>query len=104
MASNNVNMDFALNSNDLYIIDGDIAIAESDNQHISDTLNAFPGWWKENPQDGVGIFQYLNSSGQEQLIRKNIMMQLQSDGYNISNPIVSTDVNGHLNIIPNASI
>jgi hypothetical protein len=104
MANNNVNMDFALNGNDLYIVDGDIAIAESDNQHIADTLNAFPGWWKENPQDGVGIFQYLNSSGQEQLIRKNIMMQLQSDGYNVSNPIVSTDVNGQLNIIPNASI
>ena len=53
-----MNQDFALSANDLYISNGDFAISESDNQHIADTLNAFPGWWKENPADGIGVFAY----------------------------------------------
>lgn len=98
-----MNQDFALKNNDLLCINGDIAIAESDVQHIEDTINAFPGWWKNNPADGVGIFQYVNSSGQEQTIKRSIMLNLQSDGYSVSNPFVEVS-NGTITIQPNASI
>lgn len=97
------NQDFALYGNDLRIQNGDLAIAESDSQHIADTLNAFPGWWKENPADGVGVFQYLNSAGQEQTLKRSIMIQLSSDGYNVSNPDVSINSAGQLYINPNAT-
>jgi hypothetical protein len=97
------NQDFALYGNDLLIQNGDFAIAESDPQHIADTINAFPGWWKENPADGVGIFQYINSGGQEQTIRKNLIIQLKSDGYTVSNPKVDVDSSGKITITPNAT-
>lgn len=98
------NQDFAISNNDLLCVDGDFAIAESDVQHIDDTINAFPGWWKNFPADGVGIFQYLNSSGQEQTIKRALTINLQSDGYIVTNPVVFTDAAGRLNIQPNASI
>lgn len=41
------NQDIALMHNDLLIRNGDFVIGESDEQHIMDTINAFPGWWKE---------------------------------------------------------
>lgn len=96
--------DLALLDNDLLIQNNDFMIAESDVQHIDDTINAFPGWWKNYPEDGVGIFQYLNSIGTEQTIKKALIINLQSDGYFVNNPIIETDSSGKLNIIPNATI
>lgn len=98
-----MNQDFALYGNDLYTQDGDFAIAESDSQHIADTLNSFPGWWKQYPADGVGVFYFFNSAGQEQTLKRKIMIQLQSDGYNVNNPEVSVSASGELSINPNAT-
>ena len=98
------NQDFAITNKDLVIINGDFAIAESDVQHIADTIDAFRGWWKDNPQDGVGIFQYLNGPDQSQAIKRSLRLNLESDGYLLNNPVVSTDANGKLIVQPNASI
>lgn len=95
--------DFGLFQNDLITDDGDFVISLSDQQHIADTINAFPGWWKENPADGVGIFQFLESSGQEQEIERSVKINLQSDGYQVGNPNVSKDSNGNLTIDPQAT-
>ena len=97
------NQDFALQGNDIVIQNGDFAIAESDTQHIADTLNAFPGWWKEAPQDGVGVLEYFNSAGQEQSLRRELQIQLTSDGYKVTNPQVTRDANGKLIVNPNAT-
>ena len=97
------NQDFALYGNDLLCQNGDIAIGESDPQHIADTMNAFAGWWKQNPADGIGVFQYFNSAGQEQDLKRQIIIQLKADGYNVSNPQVSVDASGMLTIQPNAT-
>lgn len=94
--------DIALLNNDLFIVDGDFAIAISDSQHIIDTINAFPGWWKENPSDGVGILSFENSSGQEQTLQRLVKIQLQSDGYTVGAP-VATIVDDVLTIQPNAT-
>lgn len=91
--------DLLLQNNDLVIKNGDILTGPSDAQHIEDTINAFPGWWKENPADGVGIFQYINSSGQEQQISRSIAINLQSDGYKATSPTVTVDNKGTLTII-----
>jgi hypothetical protein len=102
MANNN--QDIALLNNDLVIVDGDLAISFSDQQHIQDTINAFPGWWKENPADGVGLFAYLGGGGVEQQLSRAIKIQLRSDGYSVSSPKVSTDPSGKLLIDPNVEV
>lgn len=97
-----LNYDIALSNNDLLIQDGDFIIAQSDEQHIADTINAFAGWWKENPSDGVGLLQYVKSSGKEQEIARSVKLQLQSDGYQVSNPSVTIDPDGVMIIDPSA--
>lgn len=98
----NKSQDIALFKNDIYFKDGDFAIAFSDEQHVSDTISAFPGWWKQNPSDGVGLLQYLNSSGQEQALSRSMKIQLTSDGYSVGNTGIS-NINGNLTINPDAT-
>lgn len=100
MANNS--RDIALVNNDLYIYNGDLVIGDSDEQHVSDTIAAFPGWWKENPADGVGALAFINSTGKEQELERSLKIQLQSDGYQVSNPKVYIDGSGILNVTPNA--
>ena len=97
--------DFGLdNDGDLLFANGDITIVESDKQHIVDTCNAFVGWWKEFPLDGVGIGNFSKSvSGAQQLARK-VKIELEKDGYKVDNPVVEFDEEGKLNLYPNASI
>ena len=97
------NQDIGLQNNDLYIVAGDLAIVESDVQHVADTLNAFPGWWKENPADGVGVFQYQNSAGEVEALKRSIRINLQGDGYTVNNPEVKFNASGMLEINPNAT-
>lgn len=95
--------DIALYLNDLQIRNGDLLIGESDSQHVMDSINAFPGWWKENPVDGVGLFQYSGSVGKEQEIAKAIKVNLTSDGYTVNSPQVSITASGQVTINPNAT-
>ncbi len=98
------NSDLLLKDNDLVTDStGDFATGASDEQHVQDTINSFAGWWKENYADGVGALQYLGSTGQEQVIARAVKINLQSDGYEVSNPQVYFDAQGNLVIIPNAT-
>lgn len=97
-----VNYDLRLSDNDLVIKNGDFVIGESDSQHIEDSINAYAGWWKEHPQDGVGIFSYLNSSGRVQELARKIKLELQSDGYNVERPIIDISQDG-IKVNPNAT-
>lgn len=103
MASKVVNQDIALSGGDLLMIAGDLAIASSDTQHITDNINSFPGWWKEVPALGVGLLQYLNSAGQEQTLKKQIRINLTADGYQVGNPTVTTDASGVTTVNPDAT-
>lgn len=82
--------------------DSDLTWAISDDQHIIDTINAFPGWWKENFSDGVGIKFYLNSKGQEQILARSIKIQLESDLYTVGSPIIKFTADGKLSVNPDA--
>jgi hypothetical protein len=86
------------------IKDNDVQWTPSDEQHVQDTINAAPGWWKENPADGVNIRAYLNSSGQEQVLARSLFVQLGSDLYTVTNPVVQFDSAGKLYIQPNATL
>ena len=101
----NSRFDIQLIDNDLFISpDGDFVFELSDEQHIEDTINAFAGWWKENPADGVGIKSYLGAPLNTQIIAQNIRTQLNNDGYTVSKPTAVIDANGNLTINPDATI
>lgn len=97
------NYDISLLGNDLRIQNGDFIIGESDQQHIADTINAFPGWWKQFPADGVGVLRYLRSSGQQQKLCQEVKLQLQADGYQVNNPQAIFNPDGTLIVNPNAT-
>ena len=82
----------------------DIELYASDADHIQDTIDANPGEWKEHPADGVGITNYLNSSGEQATIARKTIIQLQSDLYPCENPLVSYDAAGKLIVDPNIEL
>jgi|SRR6185437_3686247 len=97
--------DFKLINDDL-VIDTDLAdfvIVESDNQHLYDIINSFPGWWKEFPQVGVGIQAYMNSSGKQQELSRNMRVQLEADGYTVNNLTINQMPNGTFTIQTDAA-
>jgi hypothetical protein len=94
-------IDLLLNNNDVVIVYNDLVLAESDDQHIADTINACPGWWKENYMDGVQIMKYLKGKNAQELAR-TMKLNLQSDGYN-ARPILSFDKSGTLIIQTNVT-
>ena len=96
--------DIALNNNDPLADGGDFVCAVSDDQHIIDTLNAFPGWWKQDPQDGIGIQSWKKGPAQAQELSKQMRIQLESDGYTLINPTVTLSPAGQFIINPNATI
>ena len=96
--------DFETNSNaELIFKNGDLSINFSDEQHIQDTINAIPGWWKEFPLDGVAVIKYINSPGGGQLLAREIKVELENDGYTVHNPVIQFSQEGKLTIIPNAT-
>ena len=100
-----VRKDFGLDkTGDLLFVNGDFSIVESDQQHVIDTCNAYAGWWKEFPLDGVGITDYAKSAGGAQQLSRKIKIELEKDGYKVSNPVIEFGTDGKLNIYPNATI
>lgn len=81
----------------------DIEIFASDMQHVKDIINANEGSFKETPSLGVGVTNYLLGSGIEQTLARKTIIQLQSDKYPCTNPIVST-TGGKLTINPNLDL
>lgn len=96
--------DYLLDSEgDLAFSNGDLAFGESDEQHVQDTINAEPGWWKQYPVDGVKIRKYLGGNIDELELKRAVRIELKKDGYRtFPEPLVFFDSNGRLNINPNA--
>jgi hypothetical protein len=101
MANNR--FDIGLEDNDIVIENSDLILCESDDQHIVDTINAAPGWWKESFSDGVGIINYLKGRDVQQDLQRSIKLNLQSDGYKAS-PVISYDNLGNLKINANVTV
>jgi len=98
-----VRHDIQLLEDDFVFANGDFKIAESDEQHIQDTINAFPGWWKQYPDEGVGIRAWQKSPAIIQQMSKTIRVQLALDNYK-SSPKIAFDSSGTLKIAPNVSL
>lgn len=97
--------DLQLDDNNALIVkNSDWVFDISDQQHVKDTINSNPGWWKENFADGVGIRKYQNGTGQQQVLARSIKQQLEADLYQVGIPVIMYSQNGTLNINPNATI
>jgi hypothetical protein len=73
--------DIHLISNELDFTGGDFVFSDSDLQHQEDIISENIGSYKQYPTLGVGIINYLNSSGMQGILRRSIQINLQSDGY-----------------------
>lgn len=102
--TNNPVMDFKQVDDDLYIdpVLGDFVMVPSDNQHIKDILQSYPGWWKNAIQLGAGLPALLKGKINVALVESRVKSQLESDGYKVGRPKVTISPNGVTNIIPNA--
>jgi hypothetical protein len=88
-------------NNDVTFLNGDFIIINSDTQHVEDMINSYQGWWKQYPITGVGIQSFLGSPSNDQVIIRQIKIQLQNDFYS-STPSIERDFEGKINIFPNA--
>ncbi|MCD6017286.1 MAG: hypothetical protein K0S53_407 [Bacteroidetes bacterium] len=75
----NITSDF-----DIEIKDGDFNIVDSDPNHIELIIKCNVGAYKEYPLVGFGIDYYLASNGTEQLIKRNLSVQLKADNYQVN--------------------
>lgn len=81
--------DILLDDNfDLIIENGDFKIGNSDIQHIQLICITDLGHWKQSPLQGVGIHNYISSSGQQAALKRNISIQLAADGYKVNEVIL----------------
>lgn len=96
----NMAKDFLSNiDGDLSILNGDLEIGFSDEQHQEDILVAFKGDYKQYPLIGVGIENYLNSPVSvytRQKFEKETTLQFASD--NAENISVNYPASGAIEI------
>ncbi len=76
---------------DLKIVAGDLVLGESDTQNVFDLINSERGEFKQYPQVGLGIYGYLNSEMDQYALTQQISIQLNADGFNTSNMVVTFD-------------
>lgn len=73
---------------DLIIENGDFKVADSDQQHVLLIVNTTLGSFKNAPLMGVGIRQYLSSSGETDALKRAMTVQLGADGYKVNEIIL----------------
>ncbi len=76
--------DILFSDNDYLFENGDFVIGDSDTQHIQDIVFENAGAYKQFPLVGVGIYNFLNSSGAELILSREINLQLVTDGYKVN--------------------
>ena len=66
--------------------DGDLALGESDGQHLGLLLLTAPGEWRADPLVGVGLRRYQSAPygpAQTQALQREVAVQLERDGYQV---------------------
>lgn len=78
-------IDFLMDVNgDELLINDDVVLGLSDEQHIIDILRSYPGEWKQSPLAGVNINRAINGL-LDGTIRRDVRLQLEADGYKVKN-------------------
>lgn len=86
---------------DLPIEQNNFTIGFSDQQHLKDAFDSSPGWWKQYPQNGIGIVAFFKARVQPLKVIAKVKQQLTNDGYTLVNPVVTSD-GDVMGITPNA--
>lgn len=71
---------------DLAFAGGDLAVGESDGQHLGLLMLSSPGEWRTNPLVGIGLRRYQNAPlGPAQVaeLQREVTIQLVRDGYQV---------------------
>ncbi len=104
MAQPKIVVDFRQVDGDIYLnpTTGDFELVASDNQHILDICQSYPGWWKNSLTTGAGLPNLLKSKISIGSVENTIKAQLEADGYQVGRPIVSINKAGKVIIKPNA--
>ena len=80
--------DILMRDDDLSIVGGDFEMDVSDPQHVYHILLNAKGSYKQFPLTGIGKAKYINAPlGAE--LRREIQLQLQADGYRVTDLRVS---------------
>jgi hypothetical protein len=81
--------DILLNDSLDYIItNGDFTVGECDEQSTILILNTNTGSWKFNPVCGAGLKKYQGSTDTQAVMKREISLQLEADGFRIKSVIV----------------
>ena len=84
-------IDYARDENyDLVIQDGDFVRTEATADHQKSLILDVPGDYKDNPLVGVGIVNYINDEGPQNLIRA-ISQQFMKDGMEVVSVTLGND-------------
>ena len=67
-------------NNDLIFQNGDFAIGESEKQEIKMILQAVKNDYKQTPELGVNLIEYLNNTQDVRHLRQTIKLNLRMDG------------------------
>ena len=87
---------------DLSILNGDLEIGFSDEEHVEDILIDYKGDYKQSPLMGLGIEGYLKSPVTlltRQKFEKEIALQLESD--QAKNIVANYGSNGEIELAAN---
>lgn len=97
-------VDFKQVDDDIFFntITGDFELAVSDNQHVSDILKSFPGYWKSSLPTGAALQILLKGRGNPVAVENTIKTQLEADNYQVTRPSITVDANGKATIKPYA--
>lgn len=66
---------------DLNIENGDFVISSDEAQSAKTLIDAFAGWFKNNPLTGFGLLKYLKSNVSKSRFKRNLKVQLEADGH-----------------------
>lgn len=81
--------DYKLDSTaDLLIENGDFARTDASQQSVILVLNTNTGAWKWSPFTGMGIKQYKGATGVNLKMRREMIVQLEADGYKVNEIMV----------------
>ena len=78
-------------TDDIEIVNGDLDISYSDNQHVEHILEANPGQFYQYPDVGYGVYKRLNGSIDIPTEKKLIKQAIENDNYTMPSDGINID-------------
>jgi len=82
---------FDTETGDLRIENGDVVVGDSVQQHINDLMFAEKGFFKFDPEIGIGINRYINDEFDSEELIRAIRLGLEQDGVKVTKLILNNN-------------